>query len=72
MDNNSGSGTGATFTQTEADQLRPALNRGLSDFDRTHRPVVNFSYNVPKWGFGLNQTAFGKRSSMAGSYPVSM
>ncbi len=61
LDNNSGSGTGATFTQTDGDQLRPGLNRGLSDFDRTHRLIVNFSYNIPKWGFALNQTAFGKR-----------
>jgi hypothetical protein len=61
LDNNSGSGTGATFTQTDGDQLRPSLNRGLSDFDRAHRGVVNFSYSIPKWGFGLNQTAFGKR-----------
>jgi outer membrane receptor protein involved in Fe transport len=61
LDNNSGSGTGAAFTQTEGDQLRPALNRGPSDFDRTHRLVVNFSYTIPKWGFALNNTAFGKR-----------
>ena len=61
LDNNSGSGTGATFTQTDGDQLRLGLNRGLSDFDRTHRMVVNFSYNIPAWGFGLNKTAFGKR-----------
>jgi len=61
LDNNSGSGTGATFTQTDGDQTRPSLNRGLSDFDRTHRFVLNFSYNIPKWGFGLNNTAFGKR-----------
>src|SRR6185295_11372374 len=62
LDNNSGSGTGATFTQTDGDQTRLGLNRGLSDFDRKHRMVVNFSYNIPKWGFGLNNTAFGKRA----------
>jgi len=61
LDNNSGSGTGATFTQTDGDQTRLALNRGLSDFDRTHRVVVNFSYDIPKWGFGMNDTAIGKR-----------
>ena len=57
LDNNSGSGTGATFNQTDGDQLRLGLNRGLSDFDRTHRAVVNFSYNIPKWGY----SGFGKK-----------
>lgn len=47
LDNNSGSNTGATFTQTDGDQTRPGLNRGPSDFDRTHRLVVNFSYSLP-------------------------
>lgn len=61
IDNNSGSGTGASFTQTDGDQTNLSLNRGLSDFDRSHRVVLNFSYNIPKWGFGLNNTALGKR-----------
>ena len=57
LDNNSGSGTGATFTQLDGDQTRLSLNRGLSDFDRTHRVVVNFSYNLP---YGrLNKQIFG-------------
>ncbi|MBM3764267.1 MAG: TonB-dependent receptor plug [Acidobacteria bacterium] len=47
MDNNSGSATGATFTQTDGDQTRPSLNRGPSDFDRTQRLVFNFSYSLP-------------------------
>jgi hypothetical protein len=47
LDNNSGSATGATFTQTDGDQNRPSLNRGPSDFDRTQRLVVNFSYALP-------------------------
>jgi hypothetical protein len=37
------------------------LNRGLSDFDRAHRLVVNFSYSIPQWGFALNRTPWGKR-----------
>jgi outer membrane receptor protein involved in Fe transport len=61
LDNNSGSGTGATFTNFDGDQNRLDLNRGLSDFDRAHRFVVNFSYNIPVFGFGLNDTAIGKR-----------
>ncbi len=57
LDNNSGSGTGATFTQLDGDQTRLSLNRGLSDFDRTHRLIVNFSYNLP---YGrLNKRIFG-------------
>ena len=61
LDNNSGSGTGATFTQTDGDQTRPSLNRGLSDFDRTQRLVVNFSYEVPNFGFAWKNTGIGKR-----------
>ena len=57
LDNNSGSGTGATFTQTDGDQFRLSLNRGLADFDRSHRVVTNFSYNVPS----LSQSRFGKK-----------
>lgn len=49
LDNNSGSGTGATFTQTDGDQNRLSLNRGLSDFDRTQRLVANFSYSLRGW-----------------------
>jgi outer membrane receptor protein involved in Fe transport len=47
LDNNSGSGTGASFTQLDGDQTRLGLNRGLSDFDRAHRLVTNFSYQLP-------------------------
>ena len=61
LDNNSGSATGATFTQTDGDQGQPSLNRGLSDFDRTHRAVLNFSYQIPNWGFRWKASAFGKR-----------
>lgn len=61
LDNNSGSGTGATFTQFDGDQNNLGSNRGPSDFDRTHRFVLNFTYAVPKWGFGWNETAVGKR-----------
>jgi len=61
LDDNSGSATGATFTGFDGDQTRLGLNRGLSDYDRTHRLVVNFSYEIPKWGFGLDSTGFGKR-----------
>ena len=61
LDNNSASATGATFATFDGDQTRLRLNRGPSDFDRKNRFVVNFSYEIPRWGFGLNQSAFGKR-----------
>jgi hypothetical protein len=61
LDNNSGSGTGATFTQTDGDQTRLSLNRGLSDFDRKQRLVVNASYEIPNFGFAWKDTAIGKR-----------
>ncbi len=61
LDNNSGSGTGATFTQTDGDQTRPSLNRGPSDFDRTQRLVVNFSYEIPNFGFSWKNSGLGKR-----------
>lgn len=61
LDNNSGSGTGATFTGVDGDQTRLSLSRGPSDFDRTNRFVLNFSYQVPNWGYGLKDTAVGKR-----------
>ncbi|MBY0505699.1 MAG: TonB-dependent receptor [Bryobacteraceae bacterium] len=50
LDNNSGSATGATFTQTDGDQTRLSLNRGPADFDRTQRLVINFSYAIPSPG----------------------
>jgi len=57
LDNNSGSGTGATFTQIDGDQTRLSLNRGRSDFDWTHRMILDFSYNLP---YGrLNRRIFG-------------
>ncbi|MDZ4799963.1 MAG: TonB-dependent receptor [Bryobacteraceae bacterium] len=52
LDNNSGSGTGATFTGLDGDQTRLSLNRGPSDYDRAHRMVINFSYLIPSPGFG--------------------
>src|SRR6185295_4200664 len=49
LDDNSGSGTGATFAVFDGDQTRLSLNRGLSDFDRTHRFALNFGYEIPGW-----------------------
>ena len=61
LDDNSGSSTGATFATFDGDQNRLSLNRGPSDFDRHHRFVLNFGYEIPRWGFGLNDTELGRR-----------
>ena len=41
-------------------------SKGVSDFDRTHRAVANFGYEIPKFGFGLNNTASVSASSPLG------
>lgn len=38
-------------------QLAPRANRGVSDFDRTHRFVTSFLYELPKPGFAKDSTA---------------
>lgn len=58
LDNISGPGPNST---PSGDQNDLRQNRGLSDFDRTHRVVVSYLYEIPSWGFGLNDTAFGGR-----------
>ena len=51
LDNSGGSG----------DQTDKRQNRGLSSFDRQHRFVFSYVYDFPAWGFGLNDTKFGRR-----------
>ncbi len=63
IDNNSGAST-SVFNTVSGDQNDLKQNRGLSDFDRRHRFVVNYIYEVPYWGFalpknGLTRTIFG-------------
>lgn len=52
LDNNSGGST-SVFNTVSGDQNDLKQNRGLSDFDRRHRFVVNYIYEAPYWGFAL-------------------
>ena len=61
IDDGSG-GTTSIFSEVTGDESNMSLSKGVSDFDRTHRAVANFGYEIPKFGFGLNNTAFGKRA----------
>ncbi|MGH9839245.1 MAG: carboxypeptidase regulatory-like domain-containing protein [Blastocatellia bacterium] len=59
LDNNSGPVT-SEYGAPSGDQFNLRQARGPSDFDRTHRVVVSFTYAIPRFGFGWNDTAFGK------------
>jgi hypothetical protein len=60
IDNASGSGQG-TFDTTIilGNQLDSRANRGVSDFDRTHRFVLSYLWDLPRPGFG-GQSKAGK------------
>lgn len=52
LDNNSGSATQDLGT-TLGNQLVTSLDRGLSDFDRTHRLQLTYNYTLPAYGTGF-------------------
>jgi outer membrane receptor protein involved in Fe transport len=54
IDNNSGAST-SVFNTGSGDQSNLAQAKGLSDFDVTHRMVVNYIYDIPYWGFALGR-----------------
>jgi hypothetical protein len=54
LDNNSG-GVSSVFITSSGDQRNLGQAYGPSDFDRTHRFVINYIYQVPYWGFGLTR-----------------
>jgi hypothetical protein len=58
MDTNSGPLAG-DLAANPGDQQNHRLNRGLSDWDRTHRFVYSFVYDLPKFYDGAS--GFGKR-----------
>lgn len=60
LDNASGSGQG-TFDGAPVlgNQFDDRANRGVSDFDRTHRLVVSYLWDLPRPGFG-GQSQAGK------------
>jgi outer membrane receptor protein involved in Fe transport len=60
MDDTSGGST-TIFSEVNGDEDHLWVNKGPSDFDRTQRVVVNAAYEIPRWGFRLDHTAFGKK-----------
>jgi hypothetical protein len=60
IDDTSGGST-SIFSEITGDEAHIWTSKGLSDFDRRHRMVVNFGYEIPKWGGRLGASAFGQR-----------
>jgi outer membrane receptor protein involved in Fe transport len=60
MDDTSGGST-SIFSEVAGDEAHIWVNKGPADFDRTQRFVVNAGYEIPRWGFGWNRTAFGQK-----------
>ncbi len=60
MDDTSGGST-TIFSEITGDESNIGSSKGVSDFDRTHRLMINSIYEIPRWGFGWNNTAIGKR-----------
>ena len=60
IDDGSGGST-SIFSEVTGDESNMSSSKGVSDFDRKHRVVSNFGYEIPKFGFGLNNTWLGKR-----------
>lgn len=58
MDDSSGGQT-SIFAEVTGDESNISGSKGISDFDRTHRAVLHFGYEIP--AFGLAKTAFGQR-----------
>src|SRR6185295_18563229 len=58
LDNASGSGQGTFDTAIIlGNQLDPKANRGVSDFDRTHRLVLSYLWDLPRPAFGVRSRA---------------
>ncbi len=60
MDDTSGGAT-SIFSEVTGNEADLRSSKGVSDFDRTHRFVVNYGYEIPKFGGRLNASAIGKR-----------
>ena len=58
IDNNSGTST-QDLGNSGGNQLAPYLQRGLSDFDRPHRFVATYSYDLPGPSHGLGRALLG-------------
>jgi outer membrane receptor protein involved in Fe transport len=60
MDDTSGGST-TIFSEITGDESNLRSSKGVSDFDRTHRLVVNFSYEIPNFGGRYRSSGAGKR-----------
>jgi len=60
MDDTSGGST-TIFSEITGDESNIGSSKGVSDFDRTHRLLINGTYEIPQWGFRWNHSAIGKR-----------
>ena len=60
IDDTSGGST-SIFSEISGDEAHIWTSKGISDFDRTHRMVVNFGYELPKLGGRLGTSMFGKQ-----------
>jgi hypothetical protein len=60
IDDGSGA-AGSTLSGISGDPTDTRQARGVSDFDRRQRFTFSYVYGIPAWGFGLNETAFGKK-----------
>jgi hypothetical protein len=60
IDDTSGGST-SIFSEITGDEAHIWTSKARSDFDRPQRLVVNFGYEIPRWGFHWNDTAVGKK-----------
>ncbi len=60
IDDNSGA-NGSTLSGISGDATDTRQARGISDFNRAHRFTFSYVYSIPAWGFGLNDSSFGKK-----------
>jgi hypothetical protein len=60
IDDTSGGST-SIFSEITGDESNIGSSKGPSDFDRTHRVVGNFGYQLPGLPLAFANTSFGKR-----------
>jgi hypothetical protein len=60
MDDTSGGST-TLFSTLVGNQADLGANKALSDFDRPSRLTLSLTYEIPRWGFGWNNSVFGKK-----------
>lgn len=68
MDDSSGGQT-SIFAEVTGDESNISGSKGISDFDRTHRAVLHFGYEIP--AFGLAKTGLGSAFLRAGKFQES-